>query len=139
MRSMTAYQGGPLRFRLFWTVLGIGFVLLVIYLSLTPDPLNIGQPTGVKIDHAIAYAWLMIWFAQIHRALGRRLIFAVAFCTLGIALEYLQGMTDYRHFAYLDMLFDLAGVVIGLVLSQTPLQNTLRLIESLLKGKEGRI
>ena len=122
-----------MRFRQFWTIAGIGFVLLVIYLSLTPDPVDIGQPEGMKIDHVIAYAWLMMWFAQIHGALGRRLIFAAAFCALGIALEYMQGMTSYRHFAYMDMLFDAAGVAIGLLLAQTPLQNTLRLLESLLK------
>ena len=60
-------------------------------------------------------------------------MFAAAFCALGIALEYMQEMTAYRHFAYLDMLFDSAGVAIGLVLAQTPLQNTLRLLELLLK------
>ena len=123
----------PLRFHQFWTIAGIGFVLLVIYLSLTPDPVDIGQPEGIKFDHVIAYGWLMMWFAQLHRALGRRLMFAAAFCALGIALEYMQEMTAYRHFAYLDMLFDSAGVAIGLVLAQTPLQNTLRLLELLLK------
>ncbi len=139
MRSFTESQAEPLRFRRFWTVMGIGFVLLVIYLSLTPEPPDLGAPEGLKIGHVIAYGWLMIWFAQMHRDFGRRLICAAAFCTLGIALEYLQGMTDYRGFEYSDMLINSAGVAIGLVLAQTPLQNGLRILELILKGGKERI
>lgn len=118
-----------LRFTRIWVVIGVGFVLLVAFLSLTPDPLDIGQPTGLKLDHMIAYAWLMLWFGQIYRANGRRVLLAIAFCALGVVLEYCQGMTDYRHFAYADMLFNATGVAFGLVLSYTPLQYCLRTFE----------
>ena len=91
-------QQMPLKFKLRWTILGLGFVLLVVYLSLTPDPPGLGAPKGLKVGHVIAYAWLMLWFAQIERATGRRLLLAATFCVLGIVLEYLQGMTDYRGF-----------------------------------------
>ena len=125
----------PLRFKRFWVVLGIGFVLLVIYLSLTPDPPDLGVPGDLKIGHVLAYGWLTIWFAQIYRAQSRRLWFAAAFGTLGIVLEYLQGMTDYRGFEYSDMLINSAGVAIGFALAHTPLQNGLRILEAMLRAR----
>ena len=44
-------------------------------------------------------------------------------------IEYLQGMTDYRTFAYTDMLLDAFGVSIGFALGYTPLQYALRMLE----------
>ncbi len=125
----------PLRFRRRWILCGLGFVLLVVYLSLTPDPIDLGEPEGLKIGHMIAYGWLMIWFAQIYRTTGRRLLLASAFCVLGVALEYLQGMTDYRGFEYSDMLFNAAGVALGLAMAITPLQNSLRAFEKVLQPR----
>lgn len=125
----------PLRFRRCWIICGLGFVLLVIYLSLTPDPPDLGAPEGLKIGHLVAYGWLMIWFGQIYRTTGQRLFLAAAFCALGIALEYLQGMTDYRGFEYSDMLINATGVTLGLALATTPLQNCLRALENMLQPR----
>lgn len=133
-RSM-GFCAMPLKFRRLWIVGGLGFVLLVVYLSLTPDPVDIGQPEGLKLDHMIAYAWLMIWFGQIYRTTGSRLLLAAAFCGLGVALEYLQGMTDYRGFAYSDMLFNSTGVAVGLALAYIPLQNSFRALETMLQRR----
>ena len=127
-------QAIPLKFERLWTILGIAFVLVVIYLSLTPDPPDLGGPVGLKGGHLLAYGWLMIWFAQIHRTTGRRLMLAAAFCVLGIVLEYLQGMTDYRGFEYSDMVINSTGVVIGLVLARTRLQDGLRMFEALVQA-----
>lgn len=126
----------PLRFERFWIIVGSGFVLLVIYLSLSPDPPDLGMPKGLKIGHVLAYGWLMIWFAQIYRATSRRLLLAAAFCALGIALEYVQKMTDYRGFEYSDMLINATGVVLGLALAYTRLQNGLRTLEAVLRSAE---
>ncbi len=125
----------PLRFTRLWNVLGSGFVLLVIYLSLRPDPPDLGVSGGLKIGHAIAYGWLMIWFAQIYRAMGSRLLLATAFCALGVVLEYLQGMTDSRGFEYSDMLINSSGVALGLVLARTPLENCLQTLEAMLRAR----
>ena len=125
----------PLRFRRRWIICGLGFVLLVIYLSLTPDPPDLGAPEGLKIGHLVAYGWLMIWFGQIYRTTGQRPLLAAAFCALGIALEYLQGMTDYRGFEYSDMLINATGVTLGLALATTPLQNCLRALDNMLQPR----
>jgi hypothetical protein len=56
-----------LRYRKLWTLLGVGFVLLVVYLSLMPDPQRLVPSATMNFGHVAAYAWLMLWFAQIHR------------------------------------------------------------------------
>jgi hypothetical protein len=124
----------PLKYERLWIACGIGFVMVVIYLSLTPEPPDLGLPEGFKYGHLIAYSWLMFWFALIYRAKGRRLLFGAAFCALGIVLEYLQGLTDTRGFEYADMLINAGGVAIGLALGATPLQNVLRVLEKRLSG-----
>ena len=52
----------------------------------------------------------MFLFCQIY---ARRIAFAVAFITMGVALEFLQGMTGYRTFDVFDMLANAVGVALG--------------------------
>ena len=107
----------------------MGFVALVIYLSLTPDPVDLGAPEGLKIDHVLAYTWLMLWFAQIYRSTATRLGLAIMFIALGIALEYCQGLTDYRGFEFSDMFINALGVALGLLLACSPLQKGIATFE----------
>ena len=123
-------QSVPLKFHKIWVSIGLGFVVLVIYLSLTPDPPDLGTPEGLKIGHVVAYGWLMLWFAQIYRFTSTRLWLAAAFIALGIVLEYVQGLTDYRGFEYSDMLINSGGVGLGLLLARSVLQNGLAAVES---------
>ena len=120
-----------LSFEKLWLTLGFGFVALVFYLSLAPDLPDTGVPNGMKIGHVLAYGWLMFWFAQIYRSNAMRYAFALVFCAMGIGLEYIQGLTDYRGFEYSDMFINSTGVGLGLLLSHTRLQNTLCWLESL--------
>ena len=96
-----------------WLAAGGGFVLLVIYLSLTPDPLAVPSVENVKTGHLVAYFWLMWWFAQAWEEAMPRLVLAIALIALGIALEYAQGQTGYRTFALADMRDDAIGVSAG--------------------------
>ena len=117
-----------LRHRNAWLVCGSGFVLLVIYLSLTPRPLDVPSFYGLKTGHILAYAWLMFWFSQIyHRPLARVAV-GLAFLALGIALEYIQGLVG-RDFSYTDMGDDGIGIVLGALLAFTPLGGALAMIE----------
>jgi VanZ family protein len=117
------------RLRRLWIAAGWGFVILVIYLSLTPEPLAAPSVDGFKTGHILAYAWLMLWFAQVCPRLGQRMSIAVALCLLGIALEYLQLLTPHRTFSYSDMVDDAIGVTIGLALGATALGALLARIE----------
>jgi hypothetical protein len=114
-----------------WLAAGAGFVALVIYLSLTPDPLAVPSVEDVKTGHVLAYFWLMLWFSQAWRGNLPRLGLAVALVGLGVALEYAQRQTGYRTFAYADMRDDLIGVAAGWVAASTMLGRGLELAEDL--------
>ena len=51
---------------------------------------------------------------------------------MGVALEFLQGMTDYRTFEIADMIANTIGAVLGWGLAQTPLRNVLEWLERLI-------
>lgn len=114
-----------LKLRRAWLVGGTAFVLLVIYLSLTPHPLQVPNVGPFKAGHMAAYAWLMLWFAQLTRVRDRLLI-GVALALMGVALEYLQDFTGHRTFAYSDMRDNAIGVSIGFLLALTPLGGVAR-------------
>lgn len=118
------------RWQRMWAVMGFGFVGLIINLSLTRLPSNLDLRVNLNLGHVIAYFWLMIWFAQLYRSTSARLRLAVGFFALGVTLEYLQGAMGYRHFDYADMLRNLSGLLLGLLLARTPMQNALRVIEN---------
>lgn len=115
----------PLRFRGLWLAAGWAGVALVVFLSLTPDPLPPGELLGFDFAHALAYASLMFWFAQLYEARGARAAVALGLCALGVTLELLQGLTEYRTFSYADMRDDAVGVALGLALLLTPLSTML--------------
>jgi len=117
-----------LRRRGLWIIIGAGFVLLVIYLSVTSHPLDVPSVYGMKTGHILAYAWLMFWFSQIYRRWSSRTALGAAFIALGVALEYIQGFVG-RDFSYTDMRDDAIGVVAGGMLALTPLGGTLAMIE----------
>lgn len=130
----------PLRFRSVWLAVGSVLVAVVAYLSLTPDPLEAGRFHGVKVGHLIAYATLMLWFAQIFRSTPGRIAVGLLLTFLGVVLEYLQGTTGYRSFAHADMRDNALGVVLGLALAHAGLDGILgRLDGWLAQDRSGNI
>ena len=125
---MSDVQVRTLRYHRVWSAIGWSFVALIVYLSLMRAP-SMLDPKVFDVGHLVAYAWLMLWFAQIHRPTGMRMLVAALLCALGIAIEFAQGMTGYRTFDYLDMITNTLGVMVGLLLARTPLQNALEAIE----------
>ena len=109
------------RLQALWIAGGAAFVLLVIYLSVAPDPVRAPTIDHFKTGHIIAYAWCMLWFAEVWRGLGRRLAVAMALIAMGIALEFVQDVLPWhRDFAIADMVDDAIGVAIGFILAYTP-------------------
>jgi VanZ family protein len=122
---MTSISSASLR--RFWHGVGWFGIVLLLYLSLTPQPPEISIEQGDKLGHALAYAVLMGWWAQLLIATRQRLWLAAGLVTLGIAIEYAQGWTGWRTFDYVDMLADAAGVVLGWVVA-VPTPNLLVLV-----------
>jgi len=115
-----------------WLAIGAGLVALVVWLSLTPDPIDIGgKVEGVNSGHFVAYLVLMLWFGQLLRPLRAKLVAAALFVLMGVALEYVQDLTPFhRTFAYTDMRDDAFGVAAGLALGFTALGRSLAWLEA---------
>jgi len=116
---------------LIWWVIGWVWVVLVWYLSLTTQPpdLDLGLSLGDKVNHFIAYAWLMFWFGNVYRCYHARFFYAFLFIAMGIGLEILQGIGQVRQFEYYDMLANSIGVLIGFMVLLTPLSSVFSWIE----------
>ena len=110
----------PLRYAQRWLLLGRALILAVIVLSLMPTTQTPELAHGDKLGHLLAYGVLMFWFAGLYRR-GYWPRLAIGFILLGVALEYLQGLTGYRSYDPLDMLANSLGVAVGAGLALTPL------------------
>jgi hypothetical protein len=116
--------------RALWHAAGLVFVAFVVYESLAPSAIDAGTAGGMKLGHLLAYGWLMLWYAQLYPAIGSRIAIGIALVILGAGLEYAQGMTGYRSFAYSDMRDNVIGVAIGLALAATPLGGVMGRLEA---------
>jgi VanZ family protein len=99
--------------RTLWLGAGWLGVAVVMYFSLAPNPPQIDMQEGDKVQHLVAYASLMLWFAQVQPGRSERRITALLLVALGIALELAQGLTDYRSLSVLDMAANTTGVALG--------------------------
>lgn len=114
-----------------WLVLGWLLVFLVIFLSLTPAPLRTDMDHADKLSHVLAYAVLMLWFAQPYETARQRILLAIGFVGMGVALEFLQRWTGYRSFEVADMAASTAGVAAGWMFAPPRLPNGLRATEKI--------
>src|SRR3954469_1479627 len=122
-----------LAWRPLWLACGWALVALVIYLSLTPEPVQLNVQSGDKIGHVLAYLALMSWFANLFEGAHRRAQIAVAFVAMAVALEFVQRWTGYRSFELADMAAGTLGVAVGWALAPPRLPNYLRLTEKLVR------
>ena len=106
-------------------------VVTVVILSLIPLEIDLGHNRD-KLAHFAAYGGLSFWFGMLIEGRGRELRVAAAFALLGVALEFLQGLTDYRTFEIADMIANATGAALGWGLAQTPLAKALGWIERLI-------
>jgi VanZ family protein len=103
---------GP-RWRRAWLTLGWGWAAAIVWLSLTPSPPTLDFEQSDKLGHFLAYGGLMFWFCQLYPKAQTRVYYAAGFIALGVGMEILQGMTDYRTFEVLDMAANTIGVFLG--------------------------
>ena len=120
----------PLRYLRLWQAIGLALIAFVIYESLTPHPVEVPLEQGDKYGHTLAYATLMAWFAQIYLGHRARMAWAITFVAMGIGLEFLQRLTDYRTFEIADMVADACGVAVGWLAAPPRLPEMLRYVEA---------
>ena len=120
------------KWRALWLSIGWLLVAAIVYLSLTPTPIELPGDSGDKYGHVAAYGVLMFWFTQIYSASPRRMAVAISLALLGIGLEFVQGYTGYRTFDRADMVADVIGIVLGWLVGPPRTMNVLTWIEALL-------
>lgn len=122
-------MNAELKYTKLWLTLGVLLIVLIWYLSLTPNPPDTGIDNGDKLGHFLAYGLLMGWFSQIYIQMKPRVYLVLAFVLMGVLLEFVQGMIGYRSYSYADMVANSTGVFIGLLLSQGPMARMLEHFE----------
>ncbi|MCJ7557383.1 MAG: VanZ family protein [Gammaproteobacteria bacterium] len=130
---MTMYR---LQFPRLWLGLGWALVMLVVVGSLLPGKMleSVDFLLSDKIQHALAYATVMVWFAGIYQASSYRWM-VPGLLVMGIGLEYLQLKYFHRHFDLRDMLANGVGVVTGLVLARFGLGGWCARLENWWRGR----
>ncbi len=124
----------PLTWFSLWFAVGCGLVGLVVYLSLTPDPIQTpGIEFGDKIGHYLAYFSLVFWFSQLYLNPRHGRLFLL-FVLMGVLLEFVQAQTGYRTFQYADMAANTFGALCGWSLARTRCSQILLYIDSRLSG-----
>jgi len=118
-----------LKYKSFWVLVGCALVAYVVYSSLTPSPIKIDINYFDKYAHTFGYFVLMGWFMQIYHSKNTFIICALAFIFMGVGLEFVQGMTGYRHFDINDMLANSLGVLLAAILVKTPFPKMLYYFE----------
>ena len=103
--------------RTIWLIVGMGLVMLVIYLSVAPAPEVPRVPGGDFVGHLLAYGTLMFWFMQLAANRRSRALIALALIALGIALELAQLYVPGRSFELTDMAANATGVFLGWVVA----------------------
>lgn len=112
-----------------WRTIAWLIVLVIIVLSLIPDPDKITPfSASDKLMHTLAYGVSMLWFGLCFK---REKLFAIGggLILLGITLEVIQGQTGYRTMSLYDIIANCAGVITGLLFSFSPLSRSLQYIE----------
>jgi len=123
-----------LKLRFLWLSIGYALILLVVFLSLTSNPVDTGLsfPYEDKVYHAFAYFVMMFWFAQIYHDKTQRNMIAIMFIAMGLTLEYLQSFDPKRMAEFGDMVANTTGVALGFSLAITNAKNILLKVEDLL-------
>lgn len=117
----------PFRYPWLWFLPGLLWALTLSYASLTPVP-EAAPIASDKLLHFTAYFTLLFllgsWVTVKHLP-----IVVVYGAGMGMGLEYLQGLTDYRSFEWADGVANLCGAFAGALVAATPLGRCFLVIE----------
>lgn len=124
-----------LQFKPLWLGVGIFLIGFIVYESISFDAIEVDIAYFDKFAHVLTYFLLMGWFVQIYQSSRAKVILALLFIGMGIAIEYLQGAGGVRYFEVADMLANTGGIIAALLLSNSPFASILLKLETYLLGK----
>ncbi len=99
---------------IFTRIVFILYVLIVLGLSLYPQPEKIIGDINDKIQHMIAFAiYVFLFYFSFPKA--SKLISFISGVFLGVLIEVLQRFVPNRFSSFLDIVADIAGLTVGIV------------------------
>jgi VanZ family protein len=110
----------PLRHEKRWRLAGIAILLIVLIAAVTPEVwAQQGQGAFRLVDrwlHVLTFLFLSLWFGgQYERSSYWRL--GIALVGFGALIELGQSMIPYRSAQWADLIADIFGIGIGLVIA----------------------
>lgn len=119
----------PLRLFRLWWLIGIGIIGYIVYVTLTPHPLPMPGRFTDKAFHILGYFVVTGWFVQLYRPSQLRYYHALGFIILGTLLEFAQLWVNTRSFDPGDIVANVLGVVLAIMLLRGPLARLLLYLE----------
>lgn len=118
----------PLRYARAWLLSGLLLLGAGLVSALTPPPGGI-ELLNDKFVHVTGFMAFMVWFGGIfeRRYLPR---VALALASYGLLIELLQSLTSTRQGEALDLVADVAGILLGWLLSAAGLSRWCTILES---------
>ena len=132
-------RAAALRYWRIWVAAGFVLVAFVVYLSVMHDPPQIPGDRENWLGHGMAYGSMMAWFARLAPAAPARRRFALAFCAMGVALEFVQATTGYRTYDEHDMVANACGVMLGWLASPPRVPDGIGAVDAWLARMLGRL
>lgn len=110
-----------LRYRRTWVFFGLLLAGVITFYSLIPAQKVPSVGVSDKVEHVSAYVLLAFFFGALMARRDHKFLF-LALLAFGGAIEIAQGLMKLgREADLLDLVADVVGTVIGLVLTLTPL------------------
>ena len=106
----------PLRYARTWLVAGLVLLAFGLVSALSPVPAVVGAVFNDKLLHATGFLVFMLWFGGVIEARFAPFL-VVGLSSYGLLIELLQSLTPARQAEVLDLVADVAGVLLGWVLS----------------------
>lgn len=118
MRPGPAIAWRPLRHLAVCRALGLGAIVGMLVLSTLPiGHIGPSVPHADKLQHAVAYLLLTGWYAQLVAGRHGRAGLALGLLVLGVLVEALQSLTSWRSAEIADLLANVTGIALGLLLT----------------------
>jgi VanZ family protein len=118
-----------LNYKKTWLCIGYMLIAIVVYQTLTANPVSVGVKVSDKLLHVMGYFVLMGWFVQIYHKKLHKFLWALFFVMMGITMEFLQGWSGVRFFEVNDMIANALGVFLAWGLSATKFSECILVFE----------
>jgi VanZ family protein len=132
----------PLSYPTRWRIASIFLLTIVLGAAMAPDiwswpkPLEPEWLPSDKLLHGVTFAGLAIWYSgqYARRSYGS---FAFGLLLFGILIEACQSMVTYRTADTSDLLADVVGIAVGILIAFTGAGGWSLKLESWLKDRVG--